>query len=151
MKASVILLNFLLWPLMQMGLARIFVSLPAKWFERAGVHATGEREVHFYRNVLKIKRWKRWLPDGEGWVGGRFSKKALHGADREHLHRFVSEGRRGEATHWAAIACSSVFFLWNPMFTWPGLLLLAMVLNGPCIAAQRYNRAMLLRWLGRHG
>lgn len=150
MRASTILLNFVLWPVMQMGLARIFVMLPEAWFQQpATASGAGRGEVNFYRRALMIRRWKRWLPDGEGWVGGVFSKKSLRGASREHLGQFVTESRRGEATHWSAIACSLAFFLWNPVFTWPGLLFLAVALNGPCIAAQRYNRAMLLRWLRR--
>jgi glycosyl-4,4'-diaponeurosporenoate acyltransferase len=146
----VLCLNVVLWAVMQLAVARIYVVLPDRYFNRAGrFSAVRWREIRFYRNALQVRRWKDLLPDGEGWVGGEFSKKSLQSVSRTYLERFVRETRRGEAVHWTAILCSALFFTWNPPITWPGLVLTGLVLNLPCIVVQRYNRFVLVNWLNR--
>lgn len=100
-----------------------------------------------YVRVLRIKRWKGWLPEAGALFRGGFDKKHLTGRDADHLETFVRETRRAEVGHWLAAACAPLFLLWNP---WPvGIVMVAYaaVANGPCIAAQRYNRVRLLRIL----
>lgn len=146
-----VLTNFITWPLIQLAIARLFLSLPARWFQspvvRSDYHA---REMRFYRATLHIRQWKGLLPDGARWLGDEDHKKSVRRADRRHLLRFVQETRRAEATHYAAFASLSLTLLWNPRFTWPGLIVLALLLNAPCILVQRYNRAALLQWLRRN-
>ena len=84
------------------------------------------------------------------WFGLGFAKTSLAGLQATYLERFIRETWRGELCHWAALGCTPVFFLWNPL--WADLVMVsyALVGNLPCILAQRYNRARfqrLLRWL----
>jgi glycosyl-4,4'-diaponeurosporenoate acyltransferase len=98
---------------------------------------------------LRIKRWKRLLPEAGDLFAGGFSKRHLARRDRSYLERFVAETRRAELTHWLILAAGPLFFLWNPW--WLGLAMVgyAAAANVPCLLTQRYNRVRLLRLLAR--
>jgi glycosyl-4,4'-diaponeurosporenoate acyltransferase len=100
-----------------------------------------------YTRVLRIKRWKRRLPEAGALFRGGFDKKHLRGGTADHLADHLRETRRAELGHWLAAACAPLFFVWNPAPVGAVMLLYAVVANGPCIAAQRYNRLRLLRIL----
>lgn len=138
----VVVLNVLLWPVIQLGLAWIFTRLPARWFYPPPGPLPGET-AEFYQRALRIRRWKDRLPDGAAWLNGGFSKATLAKRDAAYLERFAVETWRGECCHLAAIAATSVFFLWNPLWADGVMLIYAVVANLPCIVAQRYNRLRL--------
>lgn len=143
-----ILLNVLGWMGLQMGLAWGFTRLPARWFHPGPVFRW-ERGGRLYENAFRIKAWKDRLPDAARWFKGGFPKRALAHAHSEYLERFARETWRGELCHWTALACTPIFFLWNPW--WGDLIIVAYALaaNLPCVLVQRYNRARLQRALAR--
>ncbi len=108
-----------------------------------------ERDGRLYERWLRVKRWKDALPEAGALFAGGFSKRRIVRRDRSHLERFVVETRRAELTHWMVMAAAPFFFLWNPW--WAGIVMIgyALVADVPCITVQRYNRARLLRVLGR--
>ncbi|MGD0797010.1 MAG: hypothetical protein ABR910_04720 [Acidobacteriaceae bacterium] len=108
-------------------------------------------EISFYRRWLRIRRWKRILPDGAPWVGGSFRKKTLQARHSEHLRQWRIETRRGEFAHWLMLACFPIFFLWNPRWAWSVIVLYAVAANLPCILVQRYNREAVQRILSHRG
>ncbi len=117
--------------------ADTFLTRPRK-FEAGG---------HVYVRWLRIKRWKKWLPEAGAFFAGGFDKRSLRGTNDASLRRAAEETRRAEWGHALAASCSPLFFLWNP---WPvGVVMLgyAVVSNGPCVAAQRYNRVRFVRIL----
>jgi len=97
----------------------------------------------FYRNIVRIDRWKHLLPDGAALRKNGFSKRHLKQTDPEYLHLFLSETKRAELIHLFSIAPFWVFGFWmKPV--WIGVMfLLALAVNLPCILAQRYNRPRL--------
>jgi len=107
------------------------------------------REVVFYERVLRIRTWKRWLPEAGDLFAGGFSKRRLTHRDRDYLTRFVVETRRAELVHWLVMAIGPLFFLWNPWWLGVAMLGYAVGANAPCLVTQRYNRARLLRVLAR--
>lgn len=116
------------------------------WLYRSRRFEDGGR---FYARTLRIGRWKSLLPEAGAFFGGGFSKRTLGPTGPVRLARFVAETRRAELAHWLMLATGPAFFSWNP---WPvGLanLAYAFAVNAPCVAAQRYNRARLLRVLAR--
>jgi glycosyl-4,4'-diaponeurosporenoate acyltransferase len=144
----VIVLNVAGWPVIQLGLAWIFTRMPVHWFNPAPVHRW-EQGGRFYERVLAIKRWKDHLPDAARLFSGGFAKGTLRARNDDYLRRFVQETWRGELCHWAAIAFTPLFFLWNPC--WAGMIMLgyAIVANLPCILVQRYNRGRMQRSIAR--
>ena len=146
--AWVITLNIAGWPVIQLGLAWAFTRMPVTWFNPDVTHAW-EQGGRCYERILGIKHWKDWLPDAARWFGGGFAKGRLADTHPDYLRRFVRETRRGELCHWYALACASVFFLWNPW--WADLIMVGcgLLANLPCILAQRYNRMRLQRLLLR--
>lgn len=147
MSALVWAANVLGWPLIHLSVGSLAVRLPRSLFERDN-WLTGprswERGGRLYRDVFAIRKWKSKLPDGAPWLGGT-AKNQISRRGKSGLADFVLETRRAEIAHWAMLACTPVFFLWNP--PWASLIMLAYALgaNFPCILAQRYNRLTLFR------
>ena len=109
-----------------------------------------ERDGAFYVRVLRIKAWKRWLPEAGGLFPGGFDKRSLRAArDPRYLEVYRRETRRAELGHWLVPAAAPVFVLWNPPGVAVVMVVYAIVANGPCVAAQRYNRIRLDRVLAR--
>ena len=150
MRSAVWTANLLGWPILQIAIARLTLSLPLKMF--AGdrpfyaIHSW-ERSWRIYK-MLAIKRWKTLLPDGGPWLGG-FSKKKLARRDPAYIQAFILETRRAEFAHWCMLWYFPVFFLWNPLWAWFVMIAYAVVANLPFILVQRYNRLVLTRICAR--
>ncbi|MFP4522721.1 MAG: glycosyl-4,4'-diaponeurosporenoate acyltransferase, partial [Fibrobacterota bacterium] len=101
----------------------------------------------FYERYFGVKKWKGKLPDGAALFAAGFKKGTVKSFNRDFLTKYASETCRGEAVHWAVIACAPLFFLWN--YTWAGWVMIAYALmaNLPCIISQRYNRLRIMRML----
>jgi glycosyl-4,4'-diaponeurosporenoate acyltransferase len=143
--------NLLGWPVIQVGLAALFLRLPGQWFAKDGAlyqARAWEEDGRFYTRWLQIRRWKRLLPDGAPWVGG-MSKKRLQSRDPRFLETFILETRRAECAHWCMLLCLPLFFLCNPPWARWVMTAYAVAANLPCIVAQRYNRLVLQRHVCR--
>lgn len=110
-----------------------------------------EVDGRIYERRFAIRRWKRWLPEGGDTFEGGFNKKHLRGRDSAHLKRFVAETRRAEMTHWITMAYGPLFWLWSAWWLGGVMVVFGVLANVPCLVAQRYNRARLLRVLRRRG
>jgi glycosyl-4,4'-diaponeurosporenoate acyltransferase len=107
-----------------------------------------ERGGGWYVERMRIRRWKRWLPDaGAVFAGGR-RKADLVRLDAVALDAFAVETRRAELTHWYVMAALLPMLLWNPPVLMLAMVGYALAANLPCIAVQRYNRARVIR-IGR--
>ncbi|MDQ6785087.1 MAG: hypothetical protein M3063_16955 [Actinomycetota bacterium] len=92
---------------------------------------------------LGIRHWKPWLPDASGFAGGR--RKSLdHRLDPVAWTTLAAETRRAERVHWLIMLALPVTLLWSRGVVAGAMVGYAVVANGPCIAAQRYNRARLI-------
>ncbi|MDH4268926.1 MAG: glycosyl-4,4'-diaponeurosporenoate acyltransferase, partial [Dehalococcoidia bacterium] len=85
-------------------------------------------------------------PDGAAVFKSGFRKKHLKNQDALYLQRFIIETCRAELAHWVIFVFSFLFFIWNAW--WIGMIMVAyaLIVNIPCIIAQRYNRARLKRF-----
>ena len=108
-----------------------------------------ERDGAFYTGRLRIRRWKRWLPEAGAVFPGGFDKGHLGVPGPPHLRRHLIETRRAELGHWLAVLPAPLFRAWNPRWLTLVMWAYAAAVNGPCIAAQRYNRLRLRRVLRR--
>ena len=143
----IVILNVVLWPVIQMALAWGFTRMPDSCFHPPASPAF--ETVRFYEDVLLIKQWKNLLPDGAKWIGGAFHKSQMRATDPAYLNRFIVETWRGELCHCGAFLFVPVFFLWNPWWGNCVILAYAITANLPCIIAQRYNRIRLRHLLAR--
>ena len=105
-----------------------------------------ERGGRFYERRLRIVRWKDRLPEAGDLFRDGYDKRVV---TRAELPRYVIETRRAEYTHWGIMAAAPLFLLWNPLLVWWAMVAYALVANLPCLVIQRYNRARVLRILGR--
>ncbi len=139
-----ILLFVVIWAVVPMVLAFLCLYLPDRFFEPAILFWRSrafEKNGQFYEQVFHVRKWKHLLPDGGNvWKKRGYQKKNLSDFSEENLHRFLIETSRGELVHWLGILPFWVFgFFAPPGVIWI-MLAYALIVNLPCIIAQRYNR-----------
>ncbi len=152
-EALTIILCFLVWPVLQVGAALICLNMPDRCFLPDGFFFRThrfEKGGQLYDRIFKVSRWKHLLPDG-GMVCKKrgFKKKRLDSFTEDNLNRFLVESARGELTHWLAILPFWIFGFFAPARVIWYMLLYALLINIPCIIAQRYNRPRVHRLLSR--
>jgi len=139
-----ILMFFAIWGIVPLLLAFLCLRLPDKLFEPSRFLWRShpfEQDGRIYERVFHIRSWKHLLPDGGGvWKKHNYKKKTLSDYSEENLHRFLIEASRGELIHWLGILPFWVFGLFAPPFVIWIMLAYALIVNLPCIIAQRYNR-----------
>jgi glycosyl-4,4'-diaponeurosporenoate acyltransferase len=148
----IILFDILAWLIIHLGTAWLTVRMPNRWFDRdTGLYRirAWEKNGRFWQRTLRVRSWKDRLPDGAALMRRGYPKKRLADLSPENLTVFIRETRRAELTHLLALAPVGLFFLWNPpLAAWINVLY-ALVLNVPCLIAQRFNRPRLMRALGQ--
>lgn len=107
-----------------------------------------EADGALYRR-LGVRVWKDWLPDGAGIFSDGFRKRHITEHDEFYLKRFILETCRAEVVHWIILALTPLFFLWNPLPAALFMVPFSLLINGPCIIVQRYNRPRLRKLLER--
>jgi len=148
-----IVINITVWLVIHLGVGmstpRMRPNLfnPQSWLYR---QRNWERGGKTYKSLLKIKKWKRLLPDGVAVFKGGLRKKHLDKTDAAYVQRYIVETCRAEFTHWVIFLFAFIFFVWNDW--WIGLIMVAygLATNMPCIIAQRYNRVRLQRMYERY-
>lgn len=145
------LLCCVVWLVLQVGFALICLFTPNRYFsQKAFVFRSHrwEKEGYIYERVFKVRSWKHLLPDGGNVYKKRgFKKKRLKSFDQNNLEMFLIESARGEMTHWLPILFFWIFWLFTPPIVPWIMLVYAVVVNAPCIIAQRYNRPRVQRLL----
>ena len=143
------------WLLASLLVGALANQLPPRWLERFSLRPEApERGPEAQGRVgragpLAIRTWKRWIPDAGGALPGGVRKATLVRRDPESLRRLTLETWRAELVHWALLPAGLITGLWLPP---PGMLvnlMVALVLNLPCLLLQRFNRSRLQRCLAR--
>ena len=143
-----LILCFILWPILQILAAVISKRLPDRMFQwNKGVFKPQkfEKNGKIYKSVFKIDQWKHLLPDGAAVQKSGYRKKNITDFSSENLKLFLTESCRAELGHFLAITPFWIFGLFLPM---PGIFLMlgyALIMNVPCILAQRYNRPRIAK------
>lgn len=139
----IILSDCIAWFIIHMGVSLSTLHLPDRWFERDSfLYRTRnwEQSGLFWQRYFHVRSWKHHLPDGAAILKKGFAKKQMQTADPAYLMAFIRESRRAELTHWTTMPFALLFFLWNPPAAGLLMILYAVVMNLPCIIAQRFNR-----------
>lgn len=147
---SLFWLNCILYTVLVVVRAWIDVLIPQRFLRPEGWWfriRDWERDGEWYRDQLRIDRWKDKLPSLR--TATRFSKKRLTEASRRYFNLFITETCRAESNHLRAIGSVLVMRLWTPVDLWLVCLVIAVVGNVPFIMIQRYNRPRLIRALER--
>ena len=107
-----------------------------------------EQNGKIYQTVFRVRWWKQKLPDGGALCGG-YRKRHLQNRSTANLELFLIESRRAELTHVLAILPFGFFGLFAEWTVIPIMLTYALVMNMPCIIAQRYNRPRIMAILNQ--
>ncbi|MGH9272949.1 MAG: hypothetical protein ACRDZ2_16940 [Ilumatobacteraceae bacterium] len=139
------------WSLWTVAVSVLAHLLPTSAFDHDGpITRLREWERNGGRyEPLGVRRWKAHLPDAATLFPGGLDKRHLAVRDPEALRRLETETRRAEVAHWASLAIVPCCAVWSPAPTVVALATIAVIANGPCIVAQRYNRARLHHVLER--
>ncbi len=150
-----ILLDFAAWFVIHLGIVFIAVRIPVRQFHPEGFFyrsRSWEKDDGLYQKYFKIKRWKKYAPDGAGFIRDRgFPKKQLRNTGNSYLYAFLLETCRAETAHWMLIGVAPLFFLWNRFWVGLFMVMYALIQNLPLIMIQRYNRGRFRHILCRRG
>jgi glycosyl-4,4'-diaponeurosporenoate acyltransferase len=146
----IIFLDIFVWLVIHLGVSYLCSLIPISYFEKDiwwYRTRSWEKGGMFYQRQLRIKSWRKVIPDGGALFKRGFPKKNLECNDTGYLKTFLYETKRAELTHLLAIVPAPIFFLWN--IWWVGLVMIAyaLIANLPCIMLQRFNRARISRVL----
>jgi len=146
-----VVIDFIAWFFIHIGVVYVTVRIPAQHFNPANwlYRSRGwERDGRIHDDIFKVRKWKKYLPDGAPLLGKMgFAKKRLRGRNRTYFEVFLVETCRAELTHWIIMLFAPFFFLWNPFAVGFIMIFYIMVENLPLIVAQRYNRYRFRRLL----
>lgn len=149
-----VVIDIVVWTVWGTLVGYVFHRLPAAWFAHDDAVTRirrWERQGQFWADHTRVRRWKKRLPEAGDLFTGGFSKRRLRTRDVEYLERFLVETRRAEWVHWVVFAIAPLFFLWNKPWLAGVMIAYGLLANLPCLITQRYNRARLVRILGRVG
>ena len=141
-------LNIILWPIYHLGISKITLHTPDKKFKQdSWLYRTRkfENDGRFYEQVLKIRTWKKIIPDGATIFNEGFKKKNLKGTQNDYIRQFIEETRRAEYSHLLQTIPCVTFFIFNDF--WIAMIMVAysLIFNLPLIWLQRYNRIRFQR------
>lgn len=139
---------FIVWPLMQLTITFICNKISDNYYnENSFILKTRkwEKGGSIYKRIFKIHKWKSFLPDGAKLNKNGFRKKHVNNFESDYFAKFIAETGRAEISHWLQIIPFWVFALWSPSFVIFPMFLYALIVNFPCIIAQRYNRPRLIK------
>ena len=149
---STIVLIFLLWPLFQLLPIRLARRMKDGSFYHGSPFYRSrawERSGEIYDSLFRIRAWKHLLPDGAAVTKKGYRKRHLSDFTQSNLEKFLLESCRGEFGHWLAIPPFLLFGLFLPPGALPLMFAYALLVNLPCIMAQRFNRPRIARILER--
>lgn len=140
---QLLILIFIISPLVELAAVLIGRKVPLtlltadRW-----LYATRkwEKGGSIYRKYFKINKWKKYIPEGAKCFKDDFEKNKLISTDTEYLSLFIAELCRAELVHWLMLIPFVFYYLFTPFFVATSLLIIASLINIPCIMAQRYNR-----------
>jgi len=152
--AWAIILCFLVWPVLQTTAALLCSRMPEKWLDPGLFFFRAhrwEKDGSVYKTVFRVHVWKKYLPDSGTILPGTYKKKSLDDFSEANLRKYLLESCRAEMTHWFAIPPFLIFGLFTPSYVIGFMLIYALLVNVPCILAQRYNRPRILKFIEKSG
>ncbi len=150
-KVTIALL-ILLWPVFQVSIALLCMKIKDSRFSSDSFlfrTRNWEDNGEIYDKVFRIRKWKKLLPDGGALTKGGYSKKSLSDTTTQNLEKYIVESCRAEYSHALSILPFWVFGLFAPARIMLYMLIYALLINLPCIIAQRYNRPRVAKVLAK--
>jgi len=145
------LIDFSAWLFFHLTISLGLIKLPDRFFEKdhplniVFKERDFEESGKFWKDQLKVHKWKDKLPDGASLFHAGYKKKELPSNDVATIKIFIKETKRAELTHWLLMVPAPFFFLWNPICIGWAMIFYALLVNVPFILIQRYNRIRLER------
>jgi len=141
-----VIIDVFAWLILHLSISYIMTIPSSEYFKRNFLfdkYFSWEENGEIYDKIFNIKSWKSKLPDGGAAFKKGFKKRQLSERNDDYFKLFLLESKRAEMTHWIMIIASLLFFIWNPLFVGMLMIAYALIINLPCILAQRYNRPRL--------
>ena len=110
-----------------------------------------EKNVEFYQQMFKVKRWKKHMPEIADFINSVFSKKSIKEFDNAYIEKYLLESCRAEFAHWCIIFSSVMFLFYAGTAAFIYMFLISVLIDVPFIIIQRYNRPRILHIMKRKG
>lgn len=141
-----------IWSIIPLGFSLLCQKLPGRFFNCENPlfrPKSFEKKGSLYKSIFKIHVWKAYLPDGAVLSKSGYTKKHLRDFSNENLTLFLEESCRAELGHLLGITPFWVFGFFLPPIAIPIMLFYALIVNIPCILAQRYNRPRIITFMNK--
>jgi glycosyl-4,4'-diaponeurosporenoate acyltransferase len=138
-----LVLNIILWPIYHLMISKITLHTSEQKFKQDSWlyrQRKFEKDGLFYERVLKIRSWKKIIPDGATIFNKGFKKKNLKETQKDYLFQFIEETRRAEYSHLLQMIPCVTFLIFNDFWIAMIMVAYAFIFNLPLIWLQRYNR-----------
>lgn len=145
---EIVVVSTILWPIFQLTAILISRKLPSVFFSPNNIlfrERKWEKNGCLYENFFRIRKWKKYLPDGAAIRKDGYRKKNINDFSNKNLSVFVEETCRAELGHILGILPFWLFGLFAPSSIIGIMFIYALLVNLPCILAQRYNRPRIIR------
>lgn len=109
-----------------------------------------EQQGAWYERHLRVRRWKRWLPEAGTWFGG-VSKRRRPDDHRGGWPRLAAECLRAERTHRWILWATPLLAVWNPVGLFTANVAFAVAANVPCWVVARSTRGRVEAMMRRRG
>lgn len=137
-----VLLDIVLWFIIHMGMSKLALIIPDSVYDKKLPNRVHKHKIQMfiYKRIFFVHKYKKYLPDGGAWFKDGFSKKHLKEKNITYYQQFLIETRRAEWSHYFQLLPVPLFFLFNPLYVSYGMIVYALLVNLPCILAQKYNQ-----------
>ncbi|MGE6752542.1 hypothetical protein ACQKFO_03790 [Rossellomorea sp. NPDC071047] len=99
---------------------------------------------------LKIKKWKKYIPDAGRWFRGGINKNEIGLTSQQGRITFLLELNRAELSHWLQMIPAPFFFILNNGIESGIMFLYGILFNLPLILVQRYNRIRIIKIMAKY-
>lgn len=152
----IIVLFAVLWVVLHLAASAISHRIDEKYLTINNLvfkTRTWEENGRVYDRLLKVKKWKKFLPEiylfRHGALKEVLYKKEPSAGRNELLEQYLLESCRAELSHWLTIFPFWIFGFFAPPVIVFYMLLYALAANLPCIIVQRFNRPRIVKLLSR--
>ncbi|WP_306431585.1 glycosyl-4,4'-diaponeurosporenoate acyltransferase [Staphylococcus borealis] len=139
------LMHSVFWTTTQLSISYLMLRCPSSLFvkyDKVFTIWSWEKNGALWNTLLRINKWKRFIPEGARFNHHIYNKKRLASFKLEDIHIMIVEMRRAELVHWLSMI-PVIIFVKAPKYIQFINMSYVICANLPIILTQRYNRPRL--------
>ena len=146
--ATMLTSSILFWLGMSLIIGFAANKLPERWLSSISKSKIRSNDSNKDQHT-KISQWKKWVPDAGACLPGGIAKKKLVKKDCVTLENLLKETRRAEIVHYSLWLSALTTIAWLPKIAVIINVIVACILNAPCLILQRQTQARVHRLIAK--